>query len=97
MFDVSLLAIPEAGSSLLGAAELLASVGTAWELVVSNATPKPVYKTCVVGESIDPLRFDRWTVQPDAVIVDVARTDAIFIPSLWIRPGETFAGRHAAV
>ena len=97
MFHVSLLAIPEAGSSLLGAAELLASVGTAWELVVSNAKPKPVYKTSVVGASIDPLRFDRWTVQPDAAVDDVGHTDVVFIPSLWIQPGETFAGRHAAV
>jgi transcriptional regulator GlxA family with amidase domain len=97
MFHVSLLAIPEAGSSLLGAAELLASVGTAWELVVENARPKPVYKTLLVGESIDPLRFDRWIVQPDAAVDDVGHTDVVFIPSLWIQPGETFAGRHPAV
>jgi transcriptional regulator GlxA family with amidase domain len=97
MFHVSLLAIPEAGSSLFGAAELLASVGTAWESVVSQARPQPVYETCVVGESIDPLRFDRWTVQPDAAIADVGHTDVIFIPSLWIQPGETFAGRHQRV
>lgn len=97
MFHVSLLAIPESGSSLLGAAELLASVGTAWELVVTQATPQPVYQTCVVGESVEPLRFDRWTVQPDAAIDHVGHTDAIFIPSLWIQPGETFADRYQGI
>ncbi|MEW5757341.1 MAG: helix-turn-helix domain-containing protein [Pseudomonadota bacterium] len=97
MFHVSLLAIPEAGSSLLGAAELLASVGTAWESVVSGVKPQPVYKTCVVSESAEPLRFDRWSVKPDAAIDEVARTDAIFIPSLWIQPGETFTGRYREV
>lgn len=96
MFRVSLLAIPEAGSSLLGAAELLASVGTAWEAVVGGTRPRPRYQTLLVGETTDTVRFDRWSVQPDAAVDAVDATDVIFIPSLWILPGEGFGTRYAA-
>jgi len=98
MIHVSLLAIPEAASSLLGAAELLSTVGVAWESMVDNQRVRPVYEAQIVGASREPLAiFNRWTVHPDVAIAEVRRTDVIFIPSLWISPGESFADRHHAV
>ena len=96
MLHVSLLALPEAGSSLLGAAELLASVGVTWEALIEDVRTAPRYQTQIVAASREPLTCgQRWTVQPDAVLTEVTQTDIVFIPTLWIQPGEHFAQRHA--
>lgn len=98
MLHVSLLAVPQAGSSLLGAAEMLSSVGVAWESVVERNRIQPLYQAQIVNETGEPLTcFNRWTVTPDASIDAVQQTDVIFIPSLWIEPGQTFGETHRAV
>jgi transcriptional regulator GlxA family with amidase domain len=98
MIHVSLLATPEAGSSLLGAMELLSTVGVAWDSLVEGRKPRPLFRTQIVSESGEPLScFNRWTVQPDASIAAVPHTDVIFVPSLWLEPDESFAGRHPAL
>lgn len=98
MVHVSLLAIPEAGSSLLGAAELLSSVGIAWESVVTRETTRPRYRPVIVSETGQPLTgFNGWVVTPDAAIAEVRATDVIFIPSLWLQPGATFGDTHRAL
>ncbi len=98
MLHVSLLAIPEAGSSLLGAAELLATVGVTWESLIERKKTRPVYRAQIVSETGEPLTcFNRWVVTPDTAIAEVHNTDVIFIPSLWLEPGETFGNTHQAV
>ncbi len=98
MLHVSLLAIPEAGSSLLGAAEILSTVGVAWESMVNQDSVRPVYQVQIVSETGTPLTcFKRWTVRPDAAIDTVQQTDVIFIPSLCIEPGQTFDDMHQVV
>jgi transcriptional regulator GlxA family with amidase domain len=97
VIHVSLLAIPEAGSSLLGAAELLSSVGIAWESVVTGETTRPLYKPVIVSETGQPLTgFNGWVVTP-AAIAGVQATDVVFIPSLWLQPGKTFGDAHRAL
>lgn len=98
MFHVSLLAVPEAGSSLLGAAEILGTVGVVWESMVNQDSVRPVYQAQIVSETGDPMTcFKQWTVKPDAAIATVRQTDVIFIPSLWVEPGQTFGDTHQAV
>lgn len=98
MIDVSVIAVPEAGTSMLGAAELFKTVGVVWNDLIASTTPEPAYRTRIVGETRAPLACsNHWTAHPDAALADIERTDIVFIPSLWITPGGTFAGRHAAV
>jgi transcriptional regulator GlxA family with amidase domain len=98
MIHVSLPAIPEAGTTLLGAMELLGSVGVSWQQVVEGKPADPLFDVTIVSESGKSMTIPRrWSVEPHSAIADVARTDVIFIPSLWMAPGETFAGRHGAL
>lgn len=98
MIHVSLPAIPETGTTLLGAMELLGSVGVAWRQVVEAKPAEPLFDVHIVSESGAPMEIPRrWSVQPHSAIAAVERTDVIFIPSLWIEPGETFAGRHGTL
>lgn len=97
MLHVSLLALPEAGSSLLGAMELFASVGVTWESIVEEAQTQPRYRTQIVAAASEPLTcFNRWVVRPDASLEAVTHTDIVFIPPLWIQPGEHFLDRYRA-
>lgn len=98
MIDVSVIAVPEAGTSMLGAAELLKTVGVVWDELIESKAPQPAYRVRIVGETCAPLACsNHWTVHPDAALADVDRTDIVFIPSLWITPGGTFEGRHGAL
>ena len=98
MLHVSLLAIPEAGSSLLGAAEILGTVGVVWESMVDQGSARPVYQAQIVSETGDPMTcFKGWTVKPDAAIAEILQTDVVFIPSVWLDPGQTFGDAHRAV
>lgn len=98
MIHVSLPAIPEAGTTLLGAMELLGSVGVNWQQVVEGKPADPLFDVNIVSESGESMTTPRrWNVEPHSAIADVERTDVIFIPSLWMAPGETFAGRHGAL
>ena len=82
----------------VGVAELLGAVGVNWQQVVEGRPPEPLFDVRIVSESGDALASERrWSVQPHGTLADVPRTDVIFIPSLWIAPGETFAGRHGAL
>lgn len=95
MIDVSIIAVPEAGTSMLGAAELFKTVGVVWNELIESRQATPAYRTRIVGETREPLACsNHWTAHPDTAIADVDRTDIVFIPSLWITPGGTFAGRH---
>ena len=96
MIHASLVAIPESGASLIGAFELLSSVGTAWRQGVERKNSEPFFEARIVSEHAAPLKcWENWTVQPHATIENVKRTDVVFIPSLWIGPQETFADRYA--
>jgi len=98
MIQASLVAIPESGSSLIGAFELLSSVGTAWSQIVEQKQSEPLFRTQIVSENAGPLSCsESWSVHPHATIDGVRRTDVIFIPSLWMEPDETFAGRYSAL
>jgi len=98
MMHISLLATPESGASLLGAMELLSTVGVAWDSMIDRQEPCPVYRPQIVAESRTPITcFNHWTVHPDAAVDDVRQTDVIFIPSLWVDPDETFTERHRAL
>jgi transcriptional regulator GlxA family with amidase domain len=98
MIHASLIAIPECGASLIGAFELLSSVGTAWKQVIEQEPPEPLFRAEIVSEQAGALDCsENWTVRPHATIERVAHTDVVFIPSLWIGPDETLAGRHSAL
>lgn len=96
MIHASLLAIPESSASLIGAFELLSSVGTAWSQMVEQKRPEPLFRAQIVSEHAGPLNYsDNWSVHPHATIENVRRTDVVFAPSLWIGHEETFAGRYS--
>lgn len=98
MIHASLLAIPESGASLIGAFELLSSVGAAWRQVIEQKPPDPLIRVEIVSERPGPLKSsENWTVHPHATIESVKRTDVVFIPSLWMGLQETFAGRYPAI
>lgn len=98
MIHASLIAIPECGASLIGAFELLSSVGTAWKQVVEQKPSEPLFRAEIVSEQDGALNCsENWSVHPHATIERVAQTDVVFIPSLWIGPEESFAGRHSAL
>jgi len=95
MTHASLVAVPESGASLLGAFELLASVGRAWREIVEQAQPEPLFRAEIVGERGGTLRCSEgWSVHPHRTIEDVLHTDVVIIPPLWIGLEETLAGRH---
>lgn len=96
MIHVSLVGIPECGASLIGAFELVTSVGTAWNQIIERSEPEPLFHAQIVSEQAGAIRCaDSWTVQPHATLAQVAHTDVIFVPSLWLGADETFAGRYA--
>ena len=96
MIHISLVAIPECGASLIGAFELVASVGTAWNQIIERSRPEPQFQAQIVSERPGPMKIaESWSVEPHATLAQVARTDVIFVPSLWLGPDETFVGRHA--
>lgn len=98
MIHASLIAIPESGASLIGAAELLRSVGTAWNRLIEGKPAAPAFEVRLVSERAGPLESaERWSVQPHATIDEVTRTDLVFIPSLWMGLEDSFAGRHEAL
>lgn len=95
MIHASLLAIPETGASLIGAFELICSVGCAWTQVIEHKPSAPVFRVQVVGEHSGTLVCsDTWSVRPHGTVDDVQHTDLVFIPSLWVNPEETFAGKY---
>lgn len=95
MFHASLLAVPEAGAALIGAFELLSSVGIAWPQLVEHKRPEPLFRAQILSEQLGTLDYsDAWSVRPAATIDTVTRTDVVFIPSLWMGLEETFAGRY---
>jgi transcriptional regulator GlxA family with amidase domain len=96
MIHASLVAIPESGASLIGAFELLSSVGTAWRQVVEQKRAEPLFHVQIVSERTGPLNCsDNWSVHPHATMESVRRTDVVFIPSLWMGLEETFTGRYS--
>lgn len=96
MIHASLVAIPEAGASLVGAFELLASVGCAWREVVEQRRPEPLFRAEIVSEQDGALRCsESWSVHPHSTVDRLRHTDVVFIPSLWMGLEETFAVRHA--
>jgi len=95
MIHVSLIAIPECGASLVGAFELLNSVGTAWKQVIEHGRPEPLFRAQIVSEQAGVMQCaDNWSVHPHATLAQVASTDVVFIPSLWLGSNETFASRY---
>lgn len=98
MIHISIAAIPEAGTTLLGAAELFGAVGVAWPEAVERKPAQPVFDVRIVSEDGGPMtKGASWSVRANDAIADVERTDVIFVPSLWLMPGETFAGRYGAM
>jgi len=98
MIHASLIAIPESSASLIGAFELLSSVGTAWSQLIEQKEPQPLFSVQMVSEHAGPLNFsESWSVHPHATIESVKHTDVVFIPSLWMTPKETFAGRYTGL
>jgi len=98
MLHASVLAIPESSASLIGAYELLTSVGSAWAQFVDHKPPRPLFRVEIVSEQPGALAYAaHWSVQPHATIRRVRRTDVVFIPSLWIGLDESFAGRYASL
>lgn len=94
MIHASLIAIPESGASLVGAYELLRSVGTAWNQLIEHRPAAPAFDAQLVGERAGTLDGEQpWSVRPHA-IDEVSRTDVVFIPSLWMGLDDSFAGRH---
>jgi len=95
MIHVSLVGIPECGASLIGAYELVTSVGTAWNRIIEGSAPEPLFQAQIVSAQPGAIRCaENWSVEPHATLAQVNRTDVIFIPSLWLGVDETFAGRH---
>jgi transcriptional regulator GlxA family with amidase domain len=95
MIRVSLIAIPEAGASLLGAMELLNTVGVVWREVIENKLSEQLFDVRIVSESGAEMPCSpHWIVRPHSALGDVNQTDVVFIPPLWVTPSETFAGRH---
>lgn len=98
MIHVSLVGIPECGASLIGAYELVTSVGTAWNRIIEGSAPEPLFQAQIVSAQPGAIRCaENWSVEPHATLAQVNRTDVIFVPSLWLGADETFAGRHAEV
>lgn len=96
MVHASLVAIPECGASLIGAFELLSSVGCAWREIVERQRPAPLIRAQLVGAGLDAVNCaENCAVHPHADLRQVTRTDLVFIPSLWVGSNETFAHRHA--
>jgi len=64
--------------------------------VVEDRPPEPMFKVQFVGEKRGVLSDPQnWSVRLDATVDDVAWTDLVFIPSLWMGVEETFAGRYS--
>ncbi len=98
MIHASLIAIAESGTSLLGAFELLSSVGSAWNQLVEGKRAEPLFAVQIVSEHAGALDCPgHWSVHPQATVDQVAQTDVVFIPSLWLGAEETFARRYSTL
>lgn len=96
MIRVSVLAVSESiGSAVLGAHDLLATAGIAWSAMVDHGPFKPLYKPAIVAPRRGSLTcFNGTVIHPHKTLGDVEATDVVYVPPLWLPPGETFAGRY---
>jgi transcriptional regulator GlxA family with amidase domain len=96
MKRVSILAIPESiASAALGAHDLLATAGIAWSAMVDHGPFKPLYKPAIASARRGSLTcFNGAVIHPHKTFGDIAATDVVYVPPLWLPPGETFAGRY---
>jgi transcriptional regulator GlxA family with amidase domain len=97
--ETMIVAVPEtAGSALYGMLDVLAVTGTVWQtLMRSEPMPSP-FRVQIVSPGRERFACGNGIpVIPDAAIGDVARTDIVILPELWLGPDEHLNGRYQAL
>ena len=70
-------------STLFGLYDLLTSVGSFWELCVSDTPPRPTFNVQIVGPTREPFRCASGIlVEPDFALADAPQADVVIVPGM---------------
>ncbi len=89
--SVSMLALPGTMPSVLfGAFDVLSGAGVAWHRLSGNAgMGEALFTPRIVARDAAPVSgFNGVEIRPACAFAEIARTDIVFVPPLWLEPGE---------